>query len=97
MKRLVYLLTLTLILAFGAAWAADNKVSDDTLYDQVRIKIAQDREVGSGAVDVKVTNGVVELTGNVPDEKHKQRVEKVAKKVKGVKAVENKLRIVPSA
>ena len=97
MKRLVYLLTLTLMFVFGSALAADNRVSDDTLYDQVRIKIAQDREVGSGAVDVKVTNGVVELTGNVPDEKHKQRVEKVVKKVKGVKAVQNKLRIAPAA
>jgi osmotically-inducible protein OsmY len=97
MKRLVYLLTLTLALMLGAAAAADNKVSDDTIYDQVRIKIAQDREVGSAAVEVKVTNGVVEISGNVPDEKHKQRVEKVVKKVKGVKSVENKLRIAPAA
>lgn len=97
MKRVLYLLTLTLVLLLGAAVAADNTVSDDTVYDQVRIRIAQDREVGSAAVEVKVTNGVVEITGNVADEKHKQRVEKIVKKVKGVKSVENKLRIAPAA
>ena len=47
-------------------------------------------------VEVKVTNGVVELTGTVRDDRHKQRVEKVVKKVKGVKSVENKLRITPA-
>ena len=94
MKRLSVVLILALALATGAL-AAD-PVSDDTLYDQVRIKIANDREVGGGHVEVKVTNGVVELSGTVRDDRHKQRVEKVVKKVKGVKGVENKLRITPA-
>ncbi len=99
MKRLIYSLALTFALLVGTGIAADTKggVNDDALYDQVRIKIAQDREVGSQAVDVKVTNGVVELTGSVSDEKHRQKVEKVVKKVKGVKAVENKLRVSPAS
>ena len=45
---------------------------------------------------MKVTNGVVELTGNVRDDRHKQRIEKIVKNVKGVKSVENKLRITPA-
>jgi osmotically-inducible protein OsmY len=94
MKRLFVVLMFLLTLAAGAI-AAD-KVSDDSLYDEVRIKIANDREVGGGHVEVKVTNGVVELTGTVRDDRHKQRVEKVVKKVKGVKSVENKLRITPA-
>ena len=44
---------------------AADPVTDDSLYDQVRIKIASDREVGGGNIEVKVTNGVVELTGTV--------------------------------
>ena len=44
---------------------------------------------------MKVTNGVVELTGTVKQDKQKQQAEKVAKKVKGVKSVENKLRVAP--
>jgi osmotically-inducible protein OsmY len=93
MRTLYVILTLALALAFGAV--AAEPVTDDTLYDQVRIKIANDREVGGGHIEVKVTNGVVELTGNVRDDRHKQRVEKIVKKVKGVKNVENKLRISP--
>lgn len=94
MKRLLVIVLFFLALAAGVM-AAD-AVSDDSLYDEVRIKIANDREVGGGHVEVKVTNGVVELTGTVRDDRHKQRVEKVVKKVKGVKSVENKLRITPA-
>jgi osmotically-inducible protein OsmY len=94
MKRLS--VVLILLLALAASVVAADAVSDDTLYDQVRIKIANDREVGGGHVEVKVTNGVVELSGTVRDDRHKQRVEKVVKKVKGVKGVENKLRITPA-
>lgn len=93
MKRLYIVITLLLGLALGSAIAAE--VSDDVIYDQVLVRIASDREVGGTNVSVKVTNGVVEITGNVRDEKHKQKVEKVVKKVKGVKAVENRLRIAP--
>lgn len=93
MKRLYAVLLLAVMLVFGASGAA--AVSDDEIYDQVRVRIASDREVGGASIEVKVTNGVVELTGNVRDDRHKQRVEKVVKKIKGVKAVENKLRIAP--
>ncbi|HYP09227.1 MAG TPA: BON domain-containing protein [Bryobacteraceae bacterium] len=93
MKRLYIVITLLLGLALGSAIAAE--VSDDVIYDQVLVRIASDREVGGTNVSVKVTSGVVEITGNVRDEKHKQKVEKVVKKVKGVKAVENRLRIAP--
>ena len=95
MKRFYAVLLVALLMTLGAV-AADQPVSDDALYDQVRIKIANDREVGGGNVDVKVTNGVVELTGTVRDDRHRQRVEKVVKKVKGVKGVQNKLRITPA-
>jgi osmotically-inducible protein OsmY len=95
MKRFCVSMTMVLALALGSLVAAE-PVTDDSLYDQVRIKIANDREVGGGHVEVKVTNGVVELTGNVRDDKHRQRVEKIVKKVKGVKSVENKLRITPA-
>jgi len=44
---------------------------------------------------VKVTEGVVELSGKVKTEAQKARAEKIAKKVKGVKSVVNKLAISP--
>ena len=86
---------ITFLMFFAMIAPAAEPVSDDTLYDQVRIKIANDRTVGGGAIQVKVTNGVVELTGTVKNEKLKSQAEKVAKKVKGVKSVDNKLRVAP--
>lgn len=70
-------------------------VSDDTIVDQVRVKIADDSEVGGQPVQVDAHNGVVVLTGKVSNDKFKAKVEKIAKKVKGVTGVDNKLVISP--
>lgn len=86
---------LSLFLLFASAMAAADPVTDETLYDQVRIKLANDRTVGGDNIQVTVTNGVVELAGTVKQEKNRQQAEKVAKKVKGVKSVANKLRVAP--
>ena len=83
-----------LFLLLMPVMAAD-PVTDDALYDQVRIRLANDREVGGHAIDVKVHEGVVELTGKVKTEKLRAKAEKVAKKVKGVKSVVNKITIAP--
>lgn len=93
MTRIFQLLVLALILIVPS-FAAD-PVSDDSLYDTVRVKLAGDREVGGGKIEVKVTNGVVELSGKVKTDKIRVKAEKIAKKVKGVKSVENKLQVSP--
>lgn len=82
-------------LCFALSLLAADPTTDDALYDQVRIKIATDRTVGGGNIVVKVTNGAVELTGTVKTERQKDRAEKLAKKVKGVKTVDNKLKVSP--
>ena len=89
------LAVVVLILSFALSSIAADPLTDEALYDKVRIAIARDREVGGGKIDVKVTNGVVELTGTVKQGKLKDRAEKLARKVKGVKSVENKLRVAP--
>jgi hyperosmotically inducible protein len=91
----IILLALTLFVFFAAVLAGADPVTDEALYDQVRIKIANDRTIGGGNIQVEVTNGVVVLTGTVKQDKQKLQAEKVAKKVKGVKSVENKLRVAP--
>ena len=93
--KIVLLVSDSACLFCSARWLAADPVTDEALYDQVRIKIANDRTIGGGNIQVKVTNGVVELTGTVKQDKQKQQAEKVAKKVKGVKSVENKLRVAP--
>ena len=61
----------------------------------MRRKLANDPDVRGGAFDVSVKDGVVTLKGKVEKEKYRQRAEKVAKKVKGVKQVVNQLQIAP--
>ena len=83
----VLLCFLLVVPVFGA--------DDDTVYDQVRIRIANDREIGGGRIDVTVKDGVVELTGKVKTEKQKDRAEKLTMKVKGVKNVVNRIQVSP--
>jgi hyperosmotically inducible protein len=92
--RLLWVLLLSFLLIVPT-FAADAPVSDDTLYDQVRIRIANDREIGGGRIEVAVKDGVVELTGKVKTEKQKEKAEKLTKKVKGVKSVVNRIQVAP--
>ncbi len=70
-------------------------ITDDTIVDQVRVKIADDSEVGGQPIQVDAHNGVVVLTGKVTNDKLKSKVEKLAKKVKGVTGIDDRLVISP--
>ena len=83
---LIFVFSLSSLLAQGTP-------QDDRLVDQVRLKLAGDRDVNGGGIEVKVKNGVVTLEGTVHREKQKQRAEHVAKKVKGVTSVVNNLKV----
>jgi len=71
----------------------DRPVTDDAITDFVRLKLASDPEVKGGALDVSVKQGIVTLHGSVETPKIKARAEKLARKVKGVKAVINNIEI----
>lgn len=71
-------------------------VSDDSIVDQVKVKLADDSEVGGQPIQVDAHNGMVVLTGKVNNDKFKAKAEKIAKKVKGVTGVDNKLVISPN-
>ncbi len=84
---LVAILAVSAGLMLGQGTPQENKI-----YDDVRIKLANDRDVGKSAIDVEVRNGGdITLTGKVPKESDKAKAEKLARKVKGVKSVTNKL------
>ncbi len=94
------LLVFALLLnGFGApsVFAADQKPapSDDRISDQVRMRLTTDPDVKGGADEVTVKDGVVTITGRVETEKGKAKATKLAKKVKGVKSVENDLQVGP--
>ncbi len=88
-------LMMMLLLTLMPVVAEKAPLTDDHIYDQVRIKIANDREIGGNVIEVKVDGGAVELSGKVRTDKQKSRAEKVAKKVKGVKSVTNKITVAP--
>ena len=68
-------------------------VTDDTITDQIRIKLAGDHVVKGGGLDVKVANGVATLSGDVELPKQKEKAGAVARKVKGVKQVVNNIEV----
>jgi osmotically-inducible protein OsmY len=84
-------------LGFGWLFAQTATKNDDRIYDQVRQKLALDRDVRGGAIEVDVKDGVVTLRGAVREDKQKTKAEKVAKKVKGVNRVVNQLDVKPTA
>jgi hyperosmotically inducible protein len=69
--------------------------NDDRISFQVRMRLATDADVKGGALDVQVKDGLVTLKGRVDTDKGKKKAEKLAKKVKGVKSVQNDLTVGP--
>jgi osmotically-inducible protein OsmY len=83
---------------FSFATIADGQKGinpDDRIFDQVRMKLATDPDVKGGALDVTVHDGTVTIKGRVDTEKGKSKATKLAKKVKGVKQVDNELQVGP--
>jgi osmotically-inducible protein OsmY len=69
--------------------------TDDRISDQVRMKLATDPDVKGGALDVTVNHGDVVIKGRVDSDRGKNKATKLAKKVKGVKSVDNELLVGP--
>ena len=87
------LLILSLLALLCVSLAAATKVSDDKIYDSVKIKLATDSLVMGTDFEIDVKEGVVILSGKVRTQKQKDRAERVTKKVKGVTKVVNKLAV----
>jgi hyperosmotically inducible protein len=86
-KRFFALLMLT-----AGLWAADKSpLSDDAIRDKVMLKLAQDTVVKGGNLKIEVKDGVVTLDGKVEKDNQKSKAEKLAKKVQGVKSVNNQI------
>ena len=91
--RLLSLTVLALLVTL--LFAQKGPVTDDTITDQVMVKLANDSELGGIKFDVTVHEGTVTLKGKVRNDKQKTKAEKVTKKVKGVTSVVNQLVISP--
>ena|ERR1700745_3365609 len=96
MRRFFTIALLSLAtLTFGQEQKASTP--DDRISDQVRLKLATDPDVKGGALDVIVHDGTVTIKGRVDTEKGKSKATHLAKKVKGVKQVDNQLQVGPPA
>ena len=84
---------LVALLVATVCLAADKPVSDDTIFDKVRISLASDMDVRGGGLKVEVKDGVVTLDGTLENQMQKDKATKVAKKVKGVKRVVNNIEV----
>jgi len=97
-----YLAILTLILSLiGGAATADEKETEQTSDIWLKAKIvttyALSEHLNPFTIDVDVTSGVVTLTGTVESDIESDLAGEIAKGVKGVKEVNNKLNISPEA
>ncbi|MEO7146224.1 MAG: BON domain-containing protein [Bryobacteraceae bacterium] len=90
MRYVRYFLLLFCLMAMARA---EKPASDDLIYNQVKIKLAGDRDVKGGGIDVNVQSGVVTLKGRVDTDRAKSRAEHLTKKVKGVKQVIDQLQV----
>src|SRR5580704_2284438 len=90
LKRILLPLVLFFTL-IATALPAGKPVSDDFLIDTIRQKLAADQIVKGGAIEVIVKDGAVILKGSVEEDRQKSKAEKIAKKVNGVKSVENQI------
>jgi len=89
--RLLLILFLCVLVLLPALAQKQAPSDDDRIIDQVRLKLANDPEVGRSSIDVDVHDGAVTLRGKVKKEKLRSKAEHLAKKVKGVKSVSNQL------
>ena len=92
LKRILLPIVLFLTL-IATALGASKPVTDDFLVDTIRQKLAADQIVKGGAIEVVVKDGAVTLKGTVEEPAQKNKAEKIAKKVSGVKSVVNELKI----
>jgi osmotically-inducible protein OsmY len=97
MRVLSVLLVLSLLAVVCVALTAAQKVSDEKIYDDVKIKLAADTLVMGAGFEIEVKDGVVTLNGKVRMQKQKDKAERLTKKVKGVVKVINNLVVVPQA
>ncbi len=92
---MIRFLSVAIALSLIVPLAAQKHVPDGEVIDLVRVKLANDPDVGGIKIDVDAHDGAVTLTGKVKTDKQRVKAEKIAKKVKGVVSVNNQLVISP--
>ena len=72
---------------------AKEAVDDTMITTKVKTALLAEKGVDSGKISVETDNGKVMLSGDVKGPDQRQKAEAVARKVTGVKEVDNKLEV----
>jgi osmotically-inducible protein OsmY len=68
--------------------------SDQRLMEEICDRLVQQVDIDPGDIEVRVTEGLVELEGSIDSRASKHRVEDLVDSVWGVKDIRNNLRVV---
>jgi osmotically-inducible protein OsmY len=71
----------------------DRSATDEVLFRAVQKRLLDDAKLASVAIAAHVNNGLVTLTGNVPDAKLRDRATEVARETPGVQRVESQVQV----
>jgi len=93
MRLLSVVTVVGFLLSVAAAASVQKPLTDDELHDKVIARLAADRDVKGGGLDVEVKDGVVTLRGKVREDAQKVKAERITRKVQGVKQVVNELQV----
>ena len=74
---------------------ADSVNMDSTIQAAVDKKISDDPDLSTLGITASVVNGKVMLIGTVKTEALKAQIERTVKQIKGVKAVDNQISVIP--
>lgn len=70
-------------------------VDDAVITSSVKAKFVADKTVSAAAISVETLDGVVQLSGFAKSEAEKIQAESMARQVKGVRSVRNKIDVQP--
>jgi hypothetical protein len=71
--------------------------SDERIREDINDALTDDRFVDASHIEVKVNEGEVILSGSVENRTSKRRAEDIAESIRGVKHMENRLKIISGA
>lgn len=77
----------------GADTTLGQKIDDAQIVTKIKSEFAADNDISAMAIDVDSKDGMVTLSGTVPNSEAKVRADKIAKGTKDVKSVNNLLEV----
>ncbi len=79
----------------AASGPAVYRLDDQAIADAIEDQFLRDQNLDANRVDIVARDGIVELEGRVDNLFAKERAARIAGRVKGVRAVSNRIRVVP--